>query len=226
MDGEVPHQAGLCDSRPRYPRNSPALPVKLGHALALLIHRDGRNRLVRVDERCFQCSHCFVLRRNGANCLQVAVRLNAAPAEKEVVCLRQVRHLCHNGAHGIELRRLARSKDALPRRDCIYRLAWPSPRPLPATPSWNRSAPSFAQCIARCICCPSLEGYAVTSAYRRAQQVGDFFQLIKQEGDSGLLILGDVSGKGVCPRRVRGQHLIRKRPFKAILTATCYRSRA
>jgi hypothetical protein len=45
---------------------------------------------------------------------------------------------------------------------------------------------------------PSLDGYAVTSAYWRAQQVGgDFFQLIKQEGDSGLLILGDVSGKGL-----------------------------
>jgi hypothetical protein len=49
---------------------------------------------------------------------------------------------------------------------------------------------------------PSLAGYAVTSAYQPAQQVGgDFFQLIKQEGrregDSALLILGDVSGKGL-----------------------------
>jgi Stage II sporulation protein E (SpoIIE) len=49
---------------------------------------------------------------------------------------------------------------------------------------------------------PSLEGYAVTSAYQPAQQVGgDFFQLIKQEGrqegESALLILGDVSGKGL-----------------------------
>jgi hypothetical protein len=43
---------------------------------------------------------------------------------------------------------------------------------------------------------PSLEGCAVTSAYRWAQHVGgDFFQLIKQEGDSGLLSLGDASGK-------------------------------
>ena len=49
---------------------------------------------------------------------------------------------------------------------------------------------------------PSLEGYAVTSAYQPAHQVGgDFFQLIKQEdrqdGGSALLILGDVSGKGL-----------------------------
>jgi serine phosphatase RsbU (regulator of sigma subunit) len=49
---------------------------------------------------------------------------------------------------------------------------------------------------------PSLEGYAVTSAYLPAQQVGgDFFQLIEQErrheGSSAVLILGDVSGKGL-----------------------------
>jgi hypothetical protein len=49
---------------------------------------------------------------------------------------------------------------------------------------------------------PSLVGYAVTSAYQPAQQVGgDFFQLIEQEGKpeggSALLILGDVSGKGL-----------------------------
>jgi len=49
---------------------------------------------------------------------------------------------------------------------------------------------------------PSLVGYAVTSAYQPAQQVGgDFFQLIEQEakpdGGSALLILGDVSGKGL-----------------------------
>jgi hypothetical protein len=51
---------------------------------------------------------------------------------------------------------------------------------------------------------PSLEGYAVTSAYRRAQQGGgDFFQLIKQEGGSALLILGDVSGKGL-PAGLKG----------------------
>src|SRR3984885_5329798 len=89
--------------------------------------RDGCNRLVRVDERCFQCSHRFVLRRNGADCLQVAVRLNAAPAEKEVVRLRQVRHLCRKGAHGIELRRLASSKDALCRRETVL-IGWHSLR--------------------------------------------------------------------------------------------------
>ena len=48
---------------------------------------------------------------------------------------------------------------------------------------------------------PALDGYAVTSAYQPAQQVGgDFFQLIEQEGSpegSALLILGDVSGKGL-----------------------------
>lgn len=49
---------------------------------------------------------------------------------------------------------------------------------------------------------PSLTGYAVTSAYQPAHQVGgDFFQLIeqedKQEVGSALLILGDVSGKGL-----------------------------
>lgn len=45
---------------------------------------------------------------------------------------------------------------------------------------------------------PSLDGYAITSAYQPAQQVGgDFFQLIKQDGGSALLVLGDVSGKGL-----------------------------
>ena len=45
---------------------------------------------------------------------------------------------------------------------------------------------------------PSLEGYAVTSAYRPAQQVGgDFFQLIALPDGGALLILGDVSGKGL-----------------------------
>ena len=45
---------------------------------------------------------------------------------------------------------------------------------------------------------PSLEGYAVTSAYRPAQQVGgDFFQLIAEPDGSALLIMGDVSGKGL-----------------------------
>jgi Stage II sporulation protein E (SpoIIE) len=45
---------------------------------------------------------------------------------------------------------------------------------------------------------PSLKGYAVSSVYRPAQQVGgDFFQLIAQPDGSALLILGDVSGKGL-----------------------------
>jgi hypothetical protein len=45
---------------------------------------------------------------------------------------------------------------------------------------------------------PSLQGYAVTSAYRPAQQVGgDFFQLIAMPDGSALLVLGDVSGKGL-----------------------------
>ncbi len=45
---------------------------------------------------------------------------------------------------------------------------------------------------------PSLRGYAVTSAYQPAQQVGgDFFQLIAREDGCALLVLGDVSGKGL-----------------------------
>ena len=45
---------------------------------------------------------------------------------------------------------------------------------------------------------PALGGYAVTSAYRPAQQVGgDFFQLIALPDGSALLVLGDVSGKGL-----------------------------
>jgi hypothetical protein len=45
---------------------------------------------------------------------------------------------------------------------------------------------------------PALPGFAVTSAYRPAQEVGgDFFQIIPLEGGSTLVILGDVSGKGL-----------------------------
>jgi hypothetical protein len=45
---------------------------------------------------------------------------------------------------------------------------------------------------------PSVPGMVITSAYRPAQEVGgDFFQLIPLEGDSALVILGDVSGKGL-----------------------------
>jgi hypothetical protein len=45
---------------------------------------------------------------------------------------------------------------------------------------------------------PSMPGFAVTSAYRPAQQVGgDFFQIIPLESGSTLVLLGDVSGKGL-----------------------------
>jgi serine phosphatase RsbU (regulator of sigma subunit) len=48
---------------------------------------------------------------------------------------------------------------------------------------------------------PALPGFAFTSAYRPAQEVGgDFFQVIPLEGDhagSTLILLGDVSGKGL-----------------------------
>jgi hypothetical protein len=45
---------------------------------------------------------------------------------------------------------------------------------------------------------PVVPGYTVTSAYRPAQEVGgDFFQLIPLPGDAALLVIGDVSGKGL-----------------------------
>jgi phosphoserine phosphatase RsbU/P len=48
---------------------------------------------------------------------------------------------------------------------------------------------------------PELPGFAVSSAYRPAQEVGgDFFQIIPVEGEfpgSTLILLGDVSGKGL-----------------------------
>jgi serine phosphatase RsbU (regulator of sigma subunit) len=45
---------------------------------------------------------------------------------------------------------------------------------------------------------PTIPGFAVTSAYRPAQEVGgDFFQIIPLENDSTLIVLGDVSGKGL-----------------------------
>lgn len=45
---------------------------------------------------------------------------------------------------------------------------------------------------------PALKGYAVTSAYRPAQEVGgDFFQVIAPADGSALIVLGDVSGKGL-----------------------------
>jgi hypothetical protein len=45
---------------------------------------------------------------------------------------------------------------------------------------------------------PTLPGIAVTSAYRPAQEVGgDFFQIIPMPGGGALLVVGDVSGKGL-----------------------------
>jgi serine phosphatase RsbU (regulator of sigma subunit) len=45
---------------------------------------------------------------------------------------------------------------------------------------------------------PSLEGYAVTSAYTPAQEVGgDFFQILANSDGSTIVALGDVSGKGL-----------------------------
>ena len=45
---------------------------------------------------------------------------------------------------------------------------------------------------------PTVPGFTLTSAYRPAQEVGgDFFQIIPIEGGSTLVVLGDVSGKGL-----------------------------
>jgi hypothetical protein len=45
---------------------------------------------------------------------------------------------------------------------------------------------------------PALPGFAVTSAYVPASEVGgDFFQVIPQPDASALIVLGDVSGKGL-----------------------------
>jgi hypothetical protein len=45
---------------------------------------------------------------------------------------------------------------------------------------------------------PSLEGYAVTSAYQPYMEVGgDFFQIIPNPDGSAIVALGDVSGKGL-----------------------------
>ncbi len=45
---------------------------------------------------------------------------------------------------------------------------------------------------------PSLEGYAVTSAYTPAQEVGgDFFQILANPDGSTTVAIGDVSGKGL-----------------------------
>ena len=45
---------------------------------------------------------------------------------------------------------------------------------------------------------PALEGFAVTSAYQPAMEVGgDFFQIISNPDGSTMVALGDVSGKGL-----------------------------
>jgi hypothetical protein len=45
---------------------------------------------------------------------------------------------------------------------------------------------------------PTLPGFTLTSAYRPAQEVGgDFFQIIPLSGGGTLVVLGDVSGKGL-----------------------------
>jgi hypothetical protein len=45
---------------------------------------------------------------------------------------------------------------------------------------------------------PALPGYAVSSAYRPAAEVGgDFFQLIPLAKESTMVVIGDVSGKGL-----------------------------
>ena len=45
---------------------------------------------------------------------------------------------------------------------------------------------------------PSIEGYAITSAYQPAMEVGgDFFQIIPNDDGSTIVALGDVSGKGL-----------------------------
>jgi hypothetical protein len=45
---------------------------------------------------------------------------------------------------------------------------------------------------------PALAGFNLTTAYRPAQEVGgDFFQIIPLEEGSTLIVLGDVSGKGL-----------------------------
>jgi hypothetical protein len=45
---------------------------------------------------------------------------------------------------------------------------------------------------------PCISGIELTSAYRPMREVGgDFFQVLPLEGDSTLIVLGDVSGKGL-----------------------------
>jgi hypothetical protein len=45
---------------------------------------------------------------------------------------------------------------------------------------------------------PRLSGFAITSAYQPAAEVGgDFFQLVAVDDDTSILVVGDVSGKGL-----------------------------
>ena len=45
---------------------------------------------------------------------------------------------------------------------------------------------------------PDLPGFALTSSYRPAQEVGgDFFQVVPLAGGGTMVVLGDVSGKGL-----------------------------
>jgi serine phosphatase RsbU (regulator of sigma subunit) len=45
---------------------------------------------------------------------------------------------------------------------------------------------------------PRLPGFAVTSAYKPAAEVGgDFFQLVARDDQTAVLVVGDVSGKGL-----------------------------
>ena len=45
---------------------------------------------------------------------------------------------------------------------------------------------------------PEIQGFAMTCAYRPAQEIGgDFFQVIPIDSDTTLILLGDVSGKGL-----------------------------
>jgi len=47
-------------------------------------------------------------------------------------------------------------------------------------------------------CLPDVPGFTLTSAYRPARDVGgDFFQIIEVDSSATLIVLGDVSGKGL-----------------------------
>jgi len=55
---------------------------------------------------------------------------------------------------------------------------------------------------------PKVEGFTLSSAYRPAREVGgDFFQVIPLSGSDTLVVLGDVSGKGL-PAAIAVAHLV------------------